>query len=183
MIALGLRLAVAGGREAVTRLAVIAAAVAVGVGVLLATIAGVNAVTAQLTRYAAMYPTPSADAGADALWWSTREDFFAGEQIQRVDVAATTPSSPTPLGIPRTPGPGEYYTSPALAELLAEAPAGQLGDRYPGRSVGTIGRAALASPDSLLIIVGRTPDEVARLPEARQLNSVGANATRAMNQH
>ncbi|GAA4562828.1 ABC transporter permease [Micromonospora coerulea] len=173
MIGFGLRLAVAGGREALTRLAIIAAAVAVGAGLLLATLAGVNAVNAQLTRYAATFPTASTGGDADPLWWSTREDYFHGEQIIRIDVAATGASAPTPIGIPATPGPGEYYASPSLQKLLAAHPADQLGDRYPGRDLGTIGPAALASPDALVVIVGGTPDEVAELPHARQLTSVG----------
>ncbi|MFJ6198928.1 FtsX-like permease family protein [Micromonospora sp. NPDC092111] len=175
MIGFGLRLAVAGGREALTRLIIIAAAVAVGAGLLLTTLAGVNAVNSQLTRYASLYPGASAAGGGGPapLWWSTREDYFQGRQIVRVDVAATGADSPTPVGIPRTPGPGEYYVSPALTELLAVAPAAQLGDRYPGRNLGPVGPAALTSPDTLLVIVGNTPDEVAGLPNARQLTSVG----------
>ncbi|MEU4220835.1 FtsX-like permease family protein [Actinoplanes sp. NPDC026623] len=176
MIGFGLRLAVAGGREALTRLVLIAAAVAVGAGLLLATFAGVNAVNAQLTRYAALYPDPSAGAGGgDPLWFSSREDFFHGRQIDRIDVAATGPGSPTPIGIPAVPGPGEFYASPALQRLLAANPGDQLGARYPGRDLGTIGDAALGSPDSLAIIVGGAPDRVAELPHARRLTSIGDN--------
>lgn len=173
MIGFGLRLAVAGGREAITRLVIIAAAVAVGAGLLLATLAGVNAVNAQLTRYASMYPMETAGGSADPLLWSTREDFFHGTQIIRIDVAATGSNAPTPVGIPRTPGPGEYYASPALQKLLAATPADQLGDRYPGRDLGTVGRAALSSPDTLLAIVGGTPDQVGKLSNVRKLTSVG----------
>jgi hypothetical protein len=173
MIGFGLRLTVAGGREALTRLIVIAAAVAIGAGLLLATLAGVNAVDAQLTRYATLYPGASAGGGAAPLWWATREEYFKGKPIQRVDVAATAPDSPTPIGIPRTPGPGEYYASPSLAALLAATPAAQLADRYPGRNLGAIGRAALSSPDTLLVIVGNTPDQAAKLPNVRKLTSIG----------
>ncbi|WP_406079927.1 FtsX-like permease family protein [Micromonospora sp. NBC_00858] len=173
MIGFGLRLAVAGGREALTRLAVIAAAVAVGSGLLLTTLAGVNAVNAQLTRSASVYPSASTGGDVDPLWWSTREDYFHGKQIIRIDVAASGQSAPTPVGIPATPGPGEYYASPALRELLAAQPADQLGDRYPGRDLGTVGPAALTSPDTLLVIMGGTQDEVAGLPLARQVTSVG----------
>jgi hypothetical protein len=175
MIGFGLRLAVAGGREALTRLVVIAAAVAVGAGLLLATLAGVNAVNAQLTRYAAMFPIASTGGEADPLWWSTRQDYFQGKQIVRIDVAATGPSAPTPIGIPETPGQGEYYASPALQKLVSAHPADQLGDRYPGYDLGTIGPAALTSPDALIVIVGGTPDEVAKLPNAKQVTSVGDN--------
>jgi hypothetical protein len=174
MITFALRMAVAGGREAITRLVIIAAAVAVGAGLLLATFAGVNAVNAQLTRYASLYPEAST-AGAAPLWWSFRQDFFHSEQILRIDVAATGPASPTPIGIPRTPGPREFYASPALATLLAAAPADELGDRYPGRFLGTIGPAALTSPGTLMVIVGHTPDEVAAMPNSRQLATVGDN--------
>ncbi|MEU1643660.1 FtsX-like permease family protein [Micromonospora zamorensis] len=173
MIRFGLRLAVAGGREALTRLLVIAAAVAVGSGLLLTTLAGVNAVNAQLTRYASVYPNASTGGDADPLWWSTREDYFHGKQIIRIDVAATGPDAPTPTGVPSTPGPGEYYASPALRKLLAAHPTDQLADRYPGRDIGTVGPAGLTSPDTLLVIRGGTPDEVATLPLARQLTTVG----------
>ena len=52
MIRLGVRLTVNGGREAVARLIVTAAAVALGVGLLLVTVAGINAVHAQDVRTA-----------------------------------------------------------------------------------------------------------------------------------
>ncbi|RQX19458.1 ABC transporter permease [Micromonospora ureilytica] len=172
MIRFGLRLVLAGGREALTRLIVIAAAVAVGSGLLLTTLAGVNAVNAQLTRYASMYPNASA-GDADPLWWSNRQDYFHGKQIIRIDVAATGSTAPTPVGIPSTPGPGEYYASPAFRELLADHPADQLGDRYPGRDLGTVGPAALTSPDTLLVIAGGTPDQVGKLPNAQQVTRVG----------
>ncbi|MBB5874570.1 hypothetical protein F4553_008004 [Allocatelliglobosispora scoriae] len=175
MIRFGLRLAVAGGREALIRLVVIAAAVAIGAGLLLITLAGVNATNTQLTRYALLYPSASAGDG-DALWWSTREDYYQGTPIIRVDVAPTGPTAPTPIGIPSVPGPGDYYASPALAELLAEVPAAQLSDRYPGRSLGTIGPDALASPDALLVIIGNTADLAAVLPNARKLTSIGDKA-------
>ncbi|MFI7657848.1 FtsX-like permease family protein [Micromonospora parva] len=173
MIRFGLRLAVAGGREALTRLVVIAAAVAVGSGLLLTTLAGVNATNSQLTRYASIYPSASTGGDTDPLWWSTRDDYFHGRQIIRIDVAATGPRSDTPAGIPTTPGPGEFYASPALRDLLAAYPADHLAERYPGRDLGTIGPAGLTSPDTLLAVVGGTPDSVAKLPNARQVGSVG----------
>ena len=175
MIRFGLRLAVAGGREALTRLVIIAAAVAIGSGLLLATLAGVNAVNTQLTRYASMFPAASTGGDADSLWWSTRQDYFQRMQIIRIDVAATGPSAPTPIGVPTIPAPGEYYASPSMRKLLAGHPADQLADRYRGRDLGPIGQAALVSPDALLIIVGGTPSEVAKLPMAKQLTSVGDN--------
>ena len=52
MIRLGLRLAVSGGREAVVRLVIVAAAVGIGVGLLLTVVSAVNAVGVQNDRYA-----------------------------------------------------------------------------------------------------------------------------------
>ncbi len=153
MIRLGLRLAVAGGKEAITRLALIAAAVAVGVGLLLTTLACINAFNAQNARYAwletgyAGAQAPTGSAAVDPLWWLLRPDYFHGEGIGRVDLAATGPNSPVPPGIPALPGPGEFYASPSLAKLLRDTPAAQLAKRYPGTQIGIIGPDALPSPD------------------------------------
>lgn len=176
MIRFGLRLTLAGGREAATRLVIIAAAVALGVGLLLATLAGINAVNAQNTRYAWLN-TGTGQASAPAsghapVWWALRGDYFEGQTIGRVDVAATGSDSPVPPGIPRLPGPGEFYTSPELGRLLANTPAAELGNRYPGHQVGTIGTSALPAPNSLLIVIGGTPDRVSRLPGAKQATSI-----------
>ncbi|MFJ8577211.1 FtsX-like permease family protein [Micromonospora sp. NPDC093277] len=164
MIRFGLRLSLAGGREAATRLLIIAAAVALGVGMLLATVAGMNAVGAQNQRYGwlntATVPASSPEASASQLWWLLREDYYHGRSIGRVDIAVAGPDAPVPPGIEHLPGPGEYYVSPALGELLRATPAAELGDRFPGHEIGTIGPAALPSPDSLLIVVGRTPAEL-----------------------
>lgn len=175
MIRLGLRLALAGGREAAVRLVVIALAVTVGAGLLLAVLAGVNATHAQNARFGwlntALAP-PAADPTADPMWWSLSRDYFDGQTIARVDVAALGPHAPVPPGIPRLPGPGEYYASPALSALLRTTPPAQLGDRFPGHEIATMGAAALPSPDSLLILVGRTPAEASRLPFAKQVTSI-----------
>ncbi|MFD2764260.1 FtsX-like permease family protein [Micromonospora eburnea] len=170
MIRFGLRLSLAGGREAATRLLIIAVAVALGVGMLLSTLAGINAVGAQNQRYGwlntAVAPS-SSDTSADPLWWLLREDYHHGRSIGRVEVAATGPDAPVPPGIPRLPGPGEYYVSPALGELLRDTPAAELGDRFPGHEIGTIGRAALPSPESLLIVIGRDPGDLEQLGATR----------------
>ncbi|MFG2053048.1 FtsX-like permease family protein [Micromonospora sp. NPDC048930] len=176
MIRFALRLALVSGREAATRLVIIAAAVALGVGMLLSTLAGMNAVDAQNQRYAWLNTAvASPDPSADPLWWLIREDYHHGESIGRVEVAATGPDAPVPPGIPRLPGPGEYYVSPALGELLRTTPAAQLGDRFPGHQVGTIGRVALPSPDSLLIVIGRTPTDLEHLG-ARQVTRIMATS-------
>jgi hypothetical protein len=175
---LGLRLSLAGGRESLVRLAVTATAVALGVGLLLLTLAGVSALHAQDRRTAWLETSrhnerPSVnEATSDPLWGAVTLDQFATRAIDRVDVAATGPHSPVPPGIPRLPGPGEYYASPALTRLLRTTPADELADRYPGRLIGTIGDEALASPDSLTIIIGRTVAELSHTPGAAEVRSI-----------
>jgi len=138
VIGLGLRLVISGGREAITRLVVLAVAVGLGVGLLLTAVAATNAVTTWNSRHAwywtgtAWVPPGPAAAGTAPLWWHPSCDIFGGQQINRFDVAATGASSPVPPGIPRDPGPGQSYASPALAALLRSTPANQLSDRYPG---------------------------------------------------
>ncbi len=178
MIPLGLRLTLSGGREALTRLAILAAAVGIGVGLLLTALAAINAVNAQNLRHAWLWtgtvqePAGHAPAGTDPLWWTTSGDNFGGHLIVRVDVAATGPTSPVPPGLPRDPAPGQYYASPALASLLRSTPAGELADRYPGRLAGTIGHAALPSPDSLYIIIGHTPAQLAHKPDTIAVTTI-----------
>ena len=112
MIRFGLRLTLRGGREAVTRLVLIATAVAIGVGLLLCTLAGINAVNTQNTRYAWLQTgngaTGAEGSSADPAWWQLSADWFDGKVIGRVDVAATGPDSPVPPGIPALPGPGRF---------------------------------------------------------------------------
>jgi hypothetical protein len=178
LIRLGLRLTISGGREAVVRLVILAAAVGLGVGLLLAALAGINAVNAQNDRHAWLWTGTTqeaaghAPAGTDPLWWSISSDDFAGQLVVRVDVAATGPTSPVPPGIPRDPAPGQYYASPALASLLRTTPAGQLADRYPGRLAGPVGDAALPSPDSLYIVIGHTAAQMARTPDAIAVTTI-----------
>lgn len=184
MIRLGLRLAVAGGREAVVQLAMVALAVALGVGLLLATRASTHAFDAQNERYAWLetgYPgagysgpgpgafgpgnrNPAATSASEtdgAVWWRLGEDRHDGEPIIRVEVAAAGADAPVPPGIEALPGPGEAYVSPAFAERLAATPDDQLDDRYPETIVGTVGDEALASPDTMLVVVGEEPDALA----------------------
>ena len=69
------------------------------------------------------------------------------------DLASTTPR-------PRSP------------RCCAATPADQLADRYPGRLAGTIGDAALPSPNSLVIVVGHTPAQLAGTPDSVQVTSI-----------
>ena len=176
MIPLGLRLVVNGGREAITRLVILTVAVGLGVGLLLTAVAATNAAVAWNNRHAWFWTgTSSVPAGPASgiapLWWHPG-DLFAGQTIDLFDVAATGASSPVPPGIPRDPAPGQYYASPALVALMRSYPADVLASRYPGHLAGTIGEAALPSPDSLVIVIGRTPAQLAQTPNTVQVTSI-----------
>jgi hypothetical protein len=94
VIGVGLRLVFNGGREAITRLLVVAIAVGLGVGLLLTTLAATNAVTAWSNRHAWQWTgtayVPAGPAGPTAgiapLWWHPSVDTFDGQQISRFDL-------------------------------------------------------------------------------------------------
>jgi hypothetical protein len=178
MIRLGLRLVASGGREALTRLVVLAVAVGLGVGLLLTAVAATNAALTWNNRHAwfwtgtASVPAGPSPAAIAPLWWHPSGDTFDGRTITRFDVAATGASSPVPPGLSGDPAPGQYYASPALAALLRSRPADELADRYPGRLAGVIGDAALPSPDTLVIIIGHTPAQLAHTPGSVPVTSI-----------
>ncbi len=181
MIRLGLRLTLHGGREAAVRLAVTAVAVALGVALLLITLAGVNALQAQNARYAWLNTnsssgsTSAAGASHDTaapLWWLFSLDQFGNQAIDRVDVAATGTTSPVPPGISHLPGPGQFYASPALSKLLSSNPTDELANRFSGQQIGTIGPTALPAPNALIVVVGHTPDQLSHVAGAEKVTSI-----------
>jgi hypothetical protein len=184
MIRLGVRLSVRGGRDAIVRLVITAVAVALGVGLLLACLAGINAVNTQNGRYAwletsfaADSPTisgvaPATTTAVDPLWWLINADYFDGRIIGRVDVAATAPRSPVPPGIPALPGPGQFYASPAMSRLLRTTPYAELGARFAGRQIGTIGPSALPAPNSLIIVIGHPVAQLSHAPGASRVTAI-----------
>ncbi len=175
MIRLGLRLTLGSGREAALRVLVTAAAVALGVGLLLASLAGVNGLHAQTDRGAwldtsAQSSRPASTSGQ--LWWLSGTDQFGNQEIDRVDIAAAGPGAPVPPGIAHLPGPGEYDVSPALMALFKSESANELRERYPGHQIGTIGAAALPSPNSLIIVIGHTARQLSQAPGAVEVGAI-----------
>jgi hypothetical protein len=83
MIRLGLRLTLGSGREAALRVLVTAAAVALGVGLLLACLAGVNGLHAQTDRGAWIDTSAQASpptSTSDRLWWLSSTDQFGNQR-------------------------------------------------------------------------------------------------------
>ena len=175
MIRLGLRLTLGSGREAVLRFLVTAATVALGVGLLLAALAGVNGLHAQTDRGAWLDTAAQATrstSSSNGLWWLSSTDQFGTQAIDQIDVAVTGPDAPVLPGLHHLPGPGEYYASPALSTLLRSEPSNELRNRFPGRQIGTLGAAALPSPNSLIVVVGYSVHQLSRAYGAVEVGSV-----------
>ena len=159
MYRLGLRLTLRSGREPLVRLLVTAAAVAVGVAIMLAVLADFHAF--RVTSYRPSWESTTGQAvsadyasAAHSELWNYSNDIYRGQTIERLDIAALGPGSPVPPGISRLPSAGQYYASPALAALIRSAPANQLGNRFRGKLAGTIGQQALTGPGELVIYIG-----------------------------
>ena len=112
MIRLGLRLSLR-GTEAVTRLVLIASAVAIGVTVLLSVLADFHAfeVTTGRACWECTQGEPAASAGSvtvpdGAELWNYSEDYFRGRPIIRLDVAAPGPGAPVIPGLTAMPASG-----------------------------------------------------------------------------
>jgi len=177
MYLLGLHLALRGGREALVRLLVTAAAVAVGAAIMLACLASLHAFNTtnnrpdwESTQGRAL--TVGHASAARAELWDYSNDIYAGRTIERLDVAALSPGAPVPPGISALPAAGRYYASPALAALIRSLPADELPDRFPGTLAGTIGQQALTGRDELVIYIGRSPAQLASLPATRLVTSI-----------
>ncbi|WP_327587230.1 hypothetical protein OHA25_09660 [Nonomuraea sp. NBC_00507] len=169
-VLIGMRLAVAGGRTGWARLALTALGVGVGVALLLLCLTGQSALQGRAERAAWRDTSPSTPATApDPMLWLAVSDHFAGEPLHRVHVAALGARPPVPPGLDRLPSAGEVVVSPGLRTLIATTPRDQLGDRFPGRIVATIGPAALEYPDQLVAVVGYAPERLGELTGAQRV--------------
>ena len=181
MYRLGLRLTLRSGREPFVRLVVTAVAVAIGVAIMLAVLADFHAFATTNNRPSwestqGQALTKSYAAATNSELWNYSNDIYRGQTIERLDVAGLGPNAPVPPGISELPASGQYYASPALAALIRTVPADELGDRFPGRLIGTIGHQALAGPDELAIYVGYPPSKLAILPATRLVNDIATAA-------
>ncbi len=161
MIRFGLRLTVAGGREAVTRLVIIAAAVAIGVGLLLAprSPASTRSTPRTPVRLAERAGTdahagpsarrrPAVVAGARRLLRRTNHR-PRRRRRDRTQLAgpARHPRAARPGGVLRLTGAGPRCSH--------TTPADQLGDRYPRpRGRHRSARPRCRAPNSLVIVIG-----------------------------
>ena len=95
-----------------------------------------------------------------------RTEYLRGRAFEEV-VVATTPTTHVtfPAGLPRL-ATGQYYASPALADLVAKYPHDELGDRL-GTMKGVLPRAALKGPDQVIAMVAEDWGQLSADPNAR----------------
>ncbi|WP_329060085.1 ABC transporter permease [Amycolatopsis sp. NBC_01480] len=156
-LALGIRLAVGGGRTsgtAIARLVLGTIGVGVAVTVLLFAASANHAIAQRDSRQLANVASGAPVAGVTPLSLRDDQTYFRGQYISVRYVHANGPTSPLPPGLARVPAPGETILSPALAELLQSDAGTLLRPRFPGPVTGTLGRPGLANPDDLRAYVG-----------------------------
>ncbi len=178
MYRLGLHLTLRSGREPFVRLVVTAVAVAIGVAIMLAVLADFNAFKTTNNRPSwestqGQALTADYASATHAELWNYSNDIYQGQTIERLDVAALGTGAPVPPGISKLPASGQYYASPALAQLIRSVPADELSVRFPGRLAGTIGQRALTGPQELVIYVGYAPAKLATLPATTLVSRIG----------
>lgn len=178
MIGLAVRLMANGGRESLVRLVLTALGEALAVVLLLSAAVVYPALQAHDERRAWLDTSvdnqqPAQDESTtDPLLWRLNELRYEDDDLVRVDLAARGPDAPVPPGLEELPGPGELAVSPRLAELMEQADPATLGERFPGQIAAVVGADALASPDDLVVFVGRSSTELANEDDVITVHSI-----------
>ncbi|MBN3930464.1 ABC transporter permease [Streptomyces verrucosisporus] len=169
-LAMGVRFALAGGRESWVRTVLTAVGVGLGVAVLLVAASVPNMLGARDARGEAREAfgfgqVERSDHSALHIWSDTE---FRGEGVRGRYIEPEGGNPPVPPGVERLPGPGEMVVSPALGELLASPEGELLRERLPQRITGTIGDEGLLGPRELTFLAGSDtlsdfPDSATRI--------------------
>ncbi|MFW2513810.1 FtsX-like permease family protein [Demequina sp. SO4-13] len=172
------RLLLLHGGAAYRRLGAIVAGVALGVGLLLILLgaflhmpdrdarAAWTDPEGQWLEYDASDELVVPEPTSTTMLAASTQDYFEGTTATVLRMAAAVHTDLTlPHDMP-VPGPGEYYASPAMIELIESVPADQLEDRY-GQRVGELPREMLSGPSHLVVLAGAPWDSVAPLPGTR----------------
>jgi cell division protein FtsX len=162
-LALGLRLAVAGGRATLARLLLISSGIALGVGLLLSTLGVFPAENAVERRRLAreLEVFGRGPVSTDRYVASQTSTVFRDRSIELRYLAPIGDPAPAPwLG--RVLEPNEIVASPDLADLLASPEGALLRPRLPGPIVGTLELRWLLHPSELVAYVGATRGDLGR---------------------
>ncbi|MDG4859746.1 ABC transporter permease [Streptomyces sp. T-3] len=157
-LGMGVRFAVAGGREGWVRTILTAIGVGLGVALLIVTTSVPNALAARDARGDArtdiMFsgnPIPKTDA---TLVVGHADTTFHGKEIRGRIYQPDGPNTPVVPGISAYPKPGEMVVSPGLRKLLDSDDGKLLRERLDTKVVGTIGDEGLIGPGELIYYKG-----------------------------
>ncbi|MGQ0839360.1 FtsX-like permease family protein [Actinokineospora sp.] len=157
-LAIGIRLAVGGGRTSLARFVLSAVGVGIAVAVLLLASSVGPMMDAREQRGIAQSPNTDAIAGVDPLYYFSSGTEFGATFINVGYLNAGGPAAPTPPGVPKLPTEDEVYLSPGLAELLASPDGELLRPRFPQRVVGVLDRDSVRDPGELFAYTGAGPE-------------------------
>ena len=157
-------------RQSWKRFALLAAAISLGVAMVLVFLAAMHGLQARNAHqtwrsqlFAAIQQQQAPIHGIDPLiaatWVPGNLNQWQNQTIWITSLYATGSTSPHVPDIP-TPQPGEYYVSPALDKLMHDHPEASLGARFGTRQLGVLPEKLATSPDSLDVIRGMSKTEV-----------------------
>ncbi|HJP73549.1 MAG TPA: FtsX-like permease family protein [Pseudonocardiaceae bacterium] len=155
--ALGVRLAVGGGRTSWMRLILGTIGIGLAVAVLLLAASIGHIMAGRDGRTNAANPTMTAIKGVSPTQYIGNDVSYQGTSIPGAYLHGTGANSPVPPGIASLPGPNEIVVSPALANLLNSDAGAGLRGRFPQKIVGTIGEPGLRGPADLRFYAGTGP--------------------------
>lgn len=165
-LAMGIRFAVTGGREAWLRTTLTAVGVGLGVALLMIAASVPHMMSERHQRSAArevdsphvFFDSRSAhglEPGSGTFLYKTADTDYHDKPVLGAVLQADGPEAPAPPGVEAMPRPGEMVVSPALDELLRSDDGKLLRERFEGyRTVGTIAPSGLVGPSELFYYAG-----------------------------
>jgi hypothetical protein len=153
-LALGVRLAVGGGRTSWSRLVLGTIGIGLAVGILLVAASVPGIISARTARQEASVPVTTVRAGVAPVYELNNSTDFDGQGIDGYYLDATGANSPVPPGLARIPAENEVVVSPALAQLLASPQGAAVRPQFPERVIGTISLPGLNQPSELSFYAG-----------------------------
>jgi hypothetical protein len=159
-LALGIRLAVGGGRTSWARLVLGTIGIGMATAVLLIAASISHILAAEATRAAAIEPNSTPIPGVAPLHYEYSATEFRDSTINGHYLVVTGVNSPVPPGIPRLPRIDEIVLSPALQRLLGSPDGALLRPRFPQHVIGVISEPGLHGPQELTFYAGIAADEI-----------------------
>ena len=156
------------GKSNWNRLGLTAAAVALGMLMILVFMTGINALQAQ-TQHSSwrfdLFVGENNQKPADGIAPLKAKvatdgnlNKWQNKDIMTVSLRATGDTSPQLTGLP-TPKDGEYYVSSGLQKAMQDHPEDNIGSRFGNKQIGIIPEALSTSPDALEVIKGMSEQE------------------------